>query len=79
MGANLLDNGNDDVILCLGCAPQTGVAGSTRVGRQVHPVSCTRPAGGATSGAIEVAKANRFRALEEKDKKLKKKKQAVIN
>ena len=67
--ARLLETSDDEVILCLECAPSVDEEGFTRVGRPVIP----RPVGGTIGDAIELAKANRFKELESKEKKMKKK------
>ena len=67
--AKLVASGDAEVILCLECAPSVDEEGFTRVGRPVVP----RPVGGTIGDAIELAKANRFKELESKEKKMKKK------
>jgi len=70
-----VDNSGDVYGLCLVCEPappRTDTDGFTRVGRAVIP----RPVGGCIGDAIEVAKQNRFMALDVKNKKNKKQKLA---
>ena len=57
-------------MLCFWCALGVDAEGSIRVGRPVIP----RPVGGATGDAIELAKADRSKELEDKDEKMKNKK-----
>ena len=72
--AKLLASGDDEVILCLECAPSVDQEGFTRVGRPMTP----RPVGGTIGDAIELAKANRSKELESKEKKMKQKSKAKL-
>ena len=70
IAAKILEAGDETYALCLACGPSTDEDGFTRVGRPVIP----RPVGGTVGEAIELAKANRFKALGTKEKQIKNKK-----